>query len=44
NRGWRIDHIYLTPDLYAQAQGCEIDVEPRKWERPSDHTPVIVEV
>ncbi|NEO84677.1 MAG: exodeoxyribonuclease III [Spirulina sp. SIO3F2] len=44
NRGWRIDHIYLTPDLYEQAKGCEIDVEPRTWERPSDHTPVIVEV
>jgi exodeoxyribonuclease-3 len=43
NRGWRIDHIYLTPKLYEQAISCKIDIEPRKQEKPSDHTPVIVE-
>ncbi|AKG21990.1 exodeoxyribonuclease III [Calothrix sp. 336/3] len=43
NRGWRIDHHYLTPDLYNQASSCVIDVAPRKLEKPSDHTPVIVE-
>lgn len=44
NAGWRIDHHYLTPNLYAQAKSCVIDVEPRKLEQPSDHTPVIVEL
>jgi exodeoxyribonuclease III len=43
NLGWRIDHHYLTPDLYERAQSCVIDVEPRKLNQPSDHTPVIVE-
>ncbi|MBW4618022.1 MAG: exodeoxyribonuclease III [Cyanosarcina radialis HA8281-LM2] len=43
NRGWRIDLHYLTPDLYQQATSCAIDLEPRKLEKPSDHTPVIVE-
>jgi exodeoxyribonuclease III len=43
NHGWRIDHHYLSPALYDQAQSCTIDVEPRKQEQPSDHTPVIVE-
>ena len=43
NRGWRIDHHYLTDKLYQQAIGCWIDVEPRKLEKPSDHAPVIVE-
>jgi exodeoxyribonuclease-3 len=43
NLGWRIDHHYLTPDLYERAQSCIIDVEPRKLNQPSDHTPVIVE-
>ena len=43
NRGWRIDHHYLTNDLYDKAKSCTIDIEPRKLERPSDHTPVIVE-
>ncbi|MGD1906013.1 MAG: exodeoxyribonuclease III [Leptolyngbyaceae cyanobacterium] len=44
NRGWRIDHHYLSPPLYEQAQRCWIDVEPRKREKPSDHTPVVVEL
>ena len=43
NRGWRIDHHYLTKDLYRQAVKCWIDVEPRKLDKPSDHAPVIVE-
>ncbi|KJH71124.1 exodeoxyribonuclease III [Aliterella atlantica] len=43
NLGWRIDHHYLTSDLYAQAISCTIDVAPRKLPQPSDHTPVIVE-
>jgi exodeoxyribonuclease III len=43
NRGWRIDHHYLTPKLYEQATKCWIDVEPRKLEQPSDHVPVVVE-
>ncbi|QUS59650.1 exodeoxyribonuclease III [Synechocystis sp. PCC 7338] len=44
NRGWRIDHHYLTPKLYAQAQKCWIDQEPRGWEKPSDHAPVVVTI
>ncbi len=44
NLGWRIDHIYLTPDLYTRAIACTIDPEPRKLEQPSDHTPVFVEL
>ena len=43
NRGWRIDHHYLTPNLYERAKSCTIDIEPRKLTQPSDHTPVIVE-
>lgn len=44
NAGWRIDHHYVTPSLYGRAKGCVIDIEPRKREKPSDHTPVIVEL
>lgn len=43
NRGWRIDHIYLTDILYQQATNCYIDINPRKLEKPSDHAPVICE-
>ncbi|MGK7944647.1 MAG: exodeoxyribonuclease III [Microcystaceae cyanobacterium] len=43
NRGWRIDHHYLSRNLYQKAISCTIDTEPRKLEKPSDHAPVIVE-
>ncbi|MEM0980477.1 MAG: exodeoxyribonuclease III [Cyanobacteria bacterium P01_H01_bin.58] len=44
NRGWRIDHHYLSPALCDRATSCTIDVAPRELEKPSDHTPVIVEI
>jgi exodeoxyribonuclease III len=44
NRGWRIDHHYLTPALYQQAIACTIDIIPRQQPQPSDHTPVVVEL
>ena len=44
NRGWRIDHHYLSPTLYERAKSCVIDIEPRERTKPSDHTPVIVEI
>ncbi len=44
NRGWRIDHIYLTSNLYKKATNCYIEIEPRKLIKPSDHAPVIVEI
>ncbi len=42
NRGLRIDHVLLSPALVQRCTACEIDKLPRKWEQPSDHTPVIV--
>ena len=44
NRGWRIDHHYLTPALSKRAIACTIDVAPRKLPKPSDHAPVILEL
>ena len=43
NHGLRIDHIWTSPALAERCMGCWIDREPRKWDRPSDHTPVIAE-
>jgi len=43
NMGLRIDHILLSPELAETCKSCTIDKEARKAERPSDHTPVIVE-
>ncbi|HTT13568.1 MAG TPA: exodeoxyribonuclease III [Burkholderiaceae bacterium] len=39
--GLRIDHILLSPVLAEACSGCSIDIEPRRREQPSDHTPVI---
>lgn len=44
NRGLRIDHILVSPPLAQQAAACSIDRAPRKWERPSDHAPVTLEL
>lgn len=41
NMGVRIDHILLSPSLAARCTSCFIDKNPRKWEQPSDHTPVV---
>lgn len=44
NHGLRIDHILISEQLVAQCKNCVIDKAPRKLERPSDHTPVVVEI
>lgn len=44
NRGIRIDHFLLCPRLAARLQSCNIDIEPRRLEKPSDHAPIIVEI
>lgn len=41
NMGLRIDHIWVTPSLRAVCQEVVIDREPRTWEKPSDHAPVV---
>jgi exodeoxyribonuclease-3 len=43
NLGLRIDHVWITEPLVSRSVRTWIDVEPRKWERPSDHAPVIAE-
>lgn len=41
--GMRIDHILASETLAETCKACYIDKEPRKLERPSDHTPVVAE-
>jgi exodeoxyribonuclease-3 len=43
NLGWRLDHIMATKPLAKKSTACYVDKEPRAAERPSDHTPVVVE-
>src|SRR5271168_4976224 len=44
NRGIRIDHFLLSPKVAERLQRCEIDRGPRAQPRPSDHTPIMVEL
>ncbi|MEN9216346.1 MAG: exodeoxyribonuclease III [Gloeomargarita sp. HHBFW_bins_162] len=44
NHGWRIDHILIHSALRPFVKQCWIDREPRTWEQPSDHAPVILEL
>lgn len=44
NLGLRIDHILVSPALATQARAASVDVTPRRWERPSDHAPAVLEL
>lgn len=41
NAGMRIDHILLSEALKDKCSASIVDKEPRTWEQPSDHAPVI---
>ena len=42
NRGIRIDHFLLSPTLAPRLADCTIDRTPRAFDKPSDHTPIVV--
>ena len=44
NRGIRIDHFLLSPSLAHRLGSCRIDRTPRGLEKPSDHTPIVIEL
>ncbi len=44
NAGMRIDHILLSEALKEKCSASIVDKEPRAWEQPSDHAPVIAEI
>ena len=43
NAGLRIDLILSSATMTKRCTASYIDREPRTWERPSDHTPVVAE-
>jgi len=43
NQGLRIDLMLASAELSQTCSSCRIDKEPRGWERPSDHVPVVAE-
>jgi exodeoxyribonuclease III len=42
--GLRIDLVLASAPLMGRATAASIDREPRTWERPSDHTPALLEL
>jgi len=40
NRGLRIDHVLLSPELAERLTECGVDTTARAEEQPSDHAPV----
>jgi exodeoxyribonuclease-3 len=44
DRGRRLDHIWVTPDLAPKLARTEILKDARDWPQSSDHVPVMVEL
>ena len=42
--GVRIDHFLLSPYALDKVDKIYVDKEPRAWEKPSDHTPLVLEI
>lgn len=40
NRGFRIDHLLLSPQAGDRLKDAGVHTQTRGWERPSDHAPV----
>jgi len=44
DRGRRLDHIWVSPDLADGLRSMQVLKNARGWPRPSDHAPVIVDI
>jgi len=42
NKGWRIDHIYVSNDLLSNLKSSVIERSQRENNQPSDHAPVMI--
>ncbi len=42
NKGWRIDHIYISMNLTSKLKSCVIERSQRENLQPSDHAPVLI--
>ncbi len=42
NKGWRIDHIYISCKLSSKLKSCVIERNQRENLQPSDHAPVMI--
>ena len=44
DKGRRLDHVWLSPDLRGALGAVTVSRDARGWERPSDHAPVTAEL
>ncbi|QNT78693.1 exodeoxyribonuclease III [Entomobacter blattae] len=44
NRGRRLDHIWITPDLTTKLKTIEVLKDVRDWEKTSDHVPLFMDI
>ena len=44
NRGRRLDHFWVSKNLFSLVKAGVIYKDTRSWERPSDHVPIIVDI
>jgi exodeoxyribonuclease-3 len=44
DRGRRLDHMWASPSVAAQAVAHRVHEPCRAWERPSDHVPLVIEL
>lgn len=44
NRGRRLDHIWVSPDILPGVQAFRVLKDIRDWEGPSDHVPVVIDL
>jgi exodeoxyribonuclease-3 len=44
NRGRRLDHFWVSKNLFSLVKSGVIYKDTRSWERPSDHVPIIVDI
>ena len=43
DRGRRLDHMWASPSVAAQAIGHQVHEQCRDWGKPSDHIPIVTE-
>jgi len=44
NRGRRLDHFWISKNLFSLVKSGVIYKDTRSWEKPSDHVPTIVDI
>jgi len=42
NKGWRIDHVYISKNLSPRLKSCVIERNQRENVQPSDHAPILI--